>query len=106
MNPRIVRTFAPVVAGVAKMPRKKFMSYNVIGALVWGVGVTLLGYYVGSKIPDIDKYILPTILAVMVLTFGPALYHLFGKKENREMIAQKFKMGLRSVFLNKKVDFL
>jgi membrane-associated protein len=100
----IVRTFAPVVAGVGKMPRKRFMLFNVFGGVFWGAGVTLLGYFVGSRIPDIDKYIMPTIAAVTVLTFGPALYHLFKEKETRDLMKYKAKLWLREIFLNKKID--
>ncbi len=99
----VVRTFAPIVAGVGKMPRERFMFFNVIGGLLWGVGVTLLGYWFGSKIPDIDKYIQPTILAVTILTFGPALWHLFKEKETRQLFAAKIKLLLSNIFLNKKV---
>jgi membrane-associated protein len=99
----VVRTFAPIVAGVGKMPRQRFMAFNVIGALFWGVGVILLGYFVGAQIPDIDKYILPTILAVTVLTFGPAIFHLLHSKENRQRIVRRLKIWKRDIFLNKKV---
>lgn len=44
----IVRTYAPVAAGIGKMPYRYFVSYNVIGALLWGVGVTVLGYFLGQ----------------------------------------------------------
>jgi membrane-associated protein len=100
----VVRTFAPIVAGVGKMPRRRFMFFNVFGGLFWGAGVTLLGYWFGSKIPDIDKYIMPTIGAVTVLTFGPALYHLFKDKQTRHLVWQKVKFVLRNFLLNKKVD--
>lgn len=72
----IVRTFAPVVAGMGSMNEKAFLLYNVIGAILWGGGLTLLGYLLGSRIPDIEHYILPVVLAAMVLTFGPMVYHL------------------------------
>jgi membrane-associated protein len=44
----IVRTFAPVCAGVSRMDRRVFTTYNVLGAILWGAGVTLLGYYLGQ----------------------------------------------------------
>jgi membrane-associated protein len=99
----IVRTFAPMVAGISKMPWKKFIIYDICGAIFWGAGVTLAGYFVGSRIPDMDKYILPAILCVMFLTFGPTLYHLFGNKENRQMLTERFKIGFKTLF-NKKTD--
>lgn len=73
----IVRTFAPVVAGVGNMERRKFMFYNIIGAVTWCVSVTLLGYWLGSKIPSIDKYILPVILVATIFTFTPPLIHVW-----------------------------
>jgi membrane-associated protein len=100
----IVRTFAPVIAGVSKMERKRFMLFNVFGGLFWGAGVTLFGYVVGHQIPDIDKYVLPTIAVVTLLTFGPALYHLFKSNDNRRRMAEKLKLSLRNLFLNKKID--
>jgi membrane-associated protein len=47
-----VRTFAPIVAGIAAMRYKTFMQYNVVGGLLWGVGLTYLGYFLGKSIPE------------------------------------------------------
>jgi len=82
----VIRTFAPVVAGAAKMDRKKFFAYNVIGGLSWGIGVTMLGYWLGSKIPNIDHYLLPMVLVATVFTFGPAAWHVLKDPKSREMI--------------------
>lgn len=59
----IVRTLAPFMAGIVKMPYRHFMIYNAIGALLWGVGLSLLGYALGNIIPVeyINKYLLPII---------------------------------------------
>jgi len=84
----IVRTFAPVVAGVGKMDRRKFMFYNVIGATIWGVGVTLLGYALGSRIPNIDKYLLPVVGLATLFTFGPPIVHILKDKETRTKLWQ------------------
>lgn len=72
----IVRTFAPVVAGAGKMPRRRFAVFNIVGAIIWCGGVSLLGYWLGSRIPNIDKYLLPVILIAMLISFAPAGYHL------------------------------
>lgn len=72
----IVRTFAPPVAGVAHMDYKKFFVYDAIGIIAWGTSITLIGYWFGSKIPHLDKYIEYAIIGVMVITIGPTIYHL------------------------------
>lgn len=87
----IVRTFAPVVAGVGNMDGKKFAIYNIVGGVFWGVSITLIGYFFGSHIPNIDKIVLPVILAVMVLSFGPTIYHVLKDPKTRQRIKQKFR---------------
>jgi len=72
----VVRTFAPVVAGMGRMDLKRFNMFNLLGAVVWGAGVTLLGHWLGSRIPNVDRYLLPAILGAMAISFGPTLYHL------------------------------
>lgn len=79
----VVRTFAPIVAGAAKMSREKFILYNITGAGLWCVGVTLAGYWLGSKIPNIDSYLLPIVGLAMLLSFGPAVWHLAKDKQTR-----------------------
>lgn len=68
----IVRTFAPIVAGVANMNYRSFLMYNIIGAFLWTVGLVLLGYSLGSVI-DVDRYLLPIILLIIVLSFLPGI---------------------------------
>ena len=67
----IVRTFAPILAGVGTMKYRTFVTYNVIGALLWAVGVTLLGYMLGELIPDIDTYLLPIVAVIVALSLIP-----------------------------------
>ncbi|HEV7888075.1 MAG TPA: VTT domain-containing protein [Acidimicrobiales bacterium] len=67
----IVRTFAPILAGVGKMHYRTFVTFNVIGGLLWAVGVTTLGYVLGKKVPSIDKYLLPVIALIIVLSLLP-----------------------------------
>lgn len=78
----IVRTFAPIVAGVGEMKYKKFISYNVIGGFVWSFGMTLAGYYLGLVVPDIDKYLLPIILIIISTSFIPAILEYLKKKSS------------------------
>lgn len=87
----IIRTFAPVVAGVGKMNSKKFMLYNIIGAAAWGGSVTLAGYYLGSLFPGLaDKIELIFIFAVPFI-FGPPIYHLAKDPQTRIKIKEKFR---------------
>lgn len=72
-----IRTFAPIVAGVGKMSWLYFASYNVIGGILWGVGVTLAGYYIGTSFPTVDHYILPAILIVGHIMLFFILYQIF-----------------------------
>jgi membrane-associated protein len=68
----IVRTFAPTLAGVGEMPRSTFFKYNVIGAFIWAVGLTILGYALGDAIgEDIDTYLLPLIALIILISLIP-----------------------------------
>jgi membrane-associated protein len=72
----VVRTFAPVVAGVGKMPYRTFVTFNVLGGLLWAVGVTTLGYVLGTTIPSIDRYLLPAIAVIIFLSILPVLFEI------------------------------
>ncbi len=87
----VVRTFAPVVAGVGKMSHRRFLAFNIVGGVLWGGGVSLLGYWLGSKIPNIDKYIYPIIGLAVALSVLPALHHLLGDKEVRQRLINKLR---------------
>jgi membrane-associated protein len=68
----VVRTFMPVLAGVGRMERRLFTIYNLIGAFIWAVGVTLLGFALGNAIgSNIDTYLLPLIALVIVISLIP-----------------------------------
>ncbi len=77
----IVRTFAPILAGVAKMNYKVFLKYNLIGGLIWATGLTVAGYFLGKAIPNVDKYLLPIILAIVFVSFIPGIVHIFRRKK-------------------------
>jgi len=69
----IVRTFAPVIAGVAKMNYRRFATYNVAGGILWVFGMVLTGYLLGSAVPNINEHIHIVIVIVVVLSILPAL---------------------------------
>jgi membrane-associated protein len=100
----VVRTFAPMVAGIGKMPRTRFMFFNVFGGVFWGAGITLLGYWFGQRIPHLDKYIEFVLLGIIAVSIGLSLLHILREKDNRQLLAKKLKRLLSSFFLNKKID--
>ena len=67
----MVRTFAPIVAGIGKMRYRSFLSYNIFGGIIWVSGLLLLGYFLGSIIPNPDVYILPVAALIIILSFIP-----------------------------------
>ena len=78
----IVRTFAPVVAGVGKMHYRTFVRYNIIGGLLWGSGLPLLGYYLGQF--DIVKdHIEIAVLAVVAISLLPVVVELINHRRNK-----------------------
>ncbi|NTW76011.1 MAG: DedA family protein [Candidatus Moranbacteria bacterium] len=87
----IVRTFAPILAGVAEMKYMVFLAYNIAGAAIWAVGLTVLGYFLGTRIPDIDKYLLPIVLVIIVVSVLPGVIHLW--QDRREMLREKAAKG-------------
>ncbi|MEU6424544.1 DedA family protein [Microbispora sp. NPDC046973] len=67
----IVRTFMNPVAGVLEMDARRFFVWNVLGGVVWVEALLLLGYFLGSKVEGIDKYILPGVFVVVLLSVIP-----------------------------------
>ena len=86
----VVRTIAPIAAGVGKMPAKRYSTYNAIGALAWGFGVTFLGYLLGYIPPVSDfvtHYIDIILLAAVVLSLGPTLFHVLSNRRKAKRAA-------------------
>ena len=67
----IVRTFAPILAGIGQMEYRTFLMFNVIGGVMWSTSMVFLGFGLGSVIPDIDRYILPIVLGIIAVSFVP-----------------------------------
>lgn len=76
----IIRTFAPVVAGAGAMNYQAFITYNLVGGFLWAVGITFGGYYLGTKIPNVDKYLLPIVILIILVSLLPTLFHLFRER--------------------------
>ncbi len=84
----VVRTFAPIVAGVSNMPYRTFVLFNVVGAALWAAGLTLLGFWLGSKVPHIDRYIIPVLAIIILLSIAPGIMHVLRTPEQRRGIWQ------------------
>ncbi|GGR46936.1 membrane protein [Deinococcus seoulensis] len=70
----VVRTLVPTMAGVSRMPLGLFNLYNIVGAVLWGVSVPALGYYLGGLIPNLDRYILIIVGGVVVVSVIPIIF--------------------------------
>lgn len=86
----LVRTFVPVTAGAAKMNRRQYVIYDAIGCSAWAVSITLLGYYLGTRVPGIEKYLEPVLLGIIVLSLAPTLFHIFRDPKIRAAVKTKF----------------
>ena len=82
----MIRTFAPIVAGVGSMDYKTFVSYNIVGGLFWGVGITLAGFYLGNLIPDVDKYLLPIVALIIIVSVAPPAFHILKDPAHRKQL--------------------
>ncbi len=69
----IVRTLAPLLAGAGAMRYARFLSYNILGGLLWGIGMLSLGYSLGAVIPGSEHYLLPISLAIIAVSFLPVV---------------------------------
>jgi membrane-associated protein len=77
----IVRTFAPIFAGVVKLDFKRFALYNILGALIWIASLTLLGYFLGKRFEkEINDYLLYIIIGFIVITTIPLIVTFVRKK--------------------------
>lgn len=79
----IVRTLAPILAGIGKMPYQTFIVYNIIGAALWSIGLVGLGYILGNTIPNIDRYIIPIVILIIVASLLPTAREYYkGKRKH------------------------
>ena len=90
-----VRSFVPIIAGIAKMDYRTLMIYNAIGALLWATSITLLGYYAGGWLKshgiDIEALMLPIIGIIILLSLAGPLLHALGDKKTRKLLLQKLR---------------
>lgn len=87
----VIRTFAPIMAGVGQMRYRTFLAYNVVGGFLWGIGLPLFGFYLGSSIPNIDKYLIPIIALILILSALPIIFKVLSNKDYRTSLLAAFK---------------
>jgi membrane-associated protein len=86
----VMRTFAPLVAGIGNMPFSKFFIYSTAGAALWSILITSLGFWayrvLGHSI-NIEKYVLPIVVAIMVISLGGSAFHaIVGSHKHRKKV--------------------
>lgn len=86
----IVRTFAPIVAGIGKMSYRRFVAFNLVGGFLWTFGITYLGFFAGKAIIaagiDIDTVILPIVFLIVLISVLPPAIHILKDKKNRDAL--------------------
>lgn len=91
----IVRTFAPIVAGLGSMHYRTFLTYNIIGGALWTLGITYLGYFLGNLIPE--SMLEPAIILVIFISLLPAFYHFLKEAENRQKVKKLPAVTMRKI---------
>lgn len=80
----VVRTFAPIVAGISHMERRTFFVYNLLGGFLWAVGLTYIGYAAGNVIERYGVNIEYVILGIIAISVAPPAIHLLRDKKFRD----------------------
>jgi len=80
----IVRTFAPIMAGVGQMRYKTFIFWNILGGFFWTGSMAFGGYFLGSYIKNVDKYILPIVLVIIFISFIPIIIQFLRHSKNKK----------------------
>ena len=86
----IVRAFVPVTAGAAKMVYWQYAIFDAIGDIAWTITMTLLGYFVASRIPGIEKLIDPVLILIVIVFLTPTIWHIARDPKIRTAVRAKF----------------
>ncbi len=84
----VVRTFAPIIAGISNMRYRTFLIYNLVGAFLWAVGLTYLGYFAGNVIEKYGINIEYVILTIIFVSILPPIIHVLREPNNRKALKQ------------------
>lgn len=101
----IVRTFAPLIAGIAKMKYRTFIMFNIVGGVLWTAGVTYAGYFLGewmNKVGiDVDAVLLPIVALILIASIMPAVFELLKTKKQRDDLCKMIRVQWNKLFKGK-----
>jgi membrane-associated protein len=98
----VVRTVIPLVAGVGKMQKRRFVIYNIVGSILWTTSVILAAYWLGHKLPNIDKYLIILVVAAMIITTGGGLIEALRTKSRRKELKHALSEEFNYFFKSRK----
>lgn len=93
----VVRSIVPALAGAGKMHYATFLFYNVLGGALWSGGLTLLGFFLGNAIPNIDRYLIPVILLIIAVSLLPGFIVILRDKQLRKKIGDFLYLLLKKI---------
>lgn len=97
----VIRTFAPIVAGMSHLEYRRFLMFNIIGALLWAAGATYLGYYAGRWIEAAGINIEYVIVCIILVSVLPPFIHVFKEKAHRAALYRALREQVKVFFSNK-----
>ena len=80
----VIRTFAPIVAGIGSMKYRTFLSYNIIGGFLWTWSLLWLGYGFGSIIPNPDRFIIPVVIVIIIISAIPPIRAIYKNRKGAQ----------------------
>ena len=102
----IIRTLAPLIAGIGKMSYRVFLFFNVLGCAIWVGAITMIGFWAGKVLGryfNIDKYILPTVLAVTIITLGISFWRIWQEPVSRQHLKKSAHKYYKTFFRHRLV---
>lgn len=97
-----IRTFVSLIAGAGHMNRRSYFIYNTIGAVLWGGSLTLIGYWLGNTVPNIDRYFFPVVLGGLVILYTIAIWGVAKSPDRRRALRKGLREDWNYFFGHKK----
>ncbi|MEI6191209.1 MAG: DedA family protein [bacterium] len=81
----VIRTFSPIFAGIAEMPFRRFSMWNIFGGILWPGVIVTSGFYLGRLVPGAEKYFLPIVLLIVIVSVLPGAYEWYKAKSRKKI---------------------